>query len=146
MHGRREEIDQAASSHLISCFLQYHKITHEAGWLTADIDHLVDTEVDDFFQCFRIDSISRRIQHDDVRFFCEVIHNLQYVAGDEFTIVQFVVHGVFLGSLYGFFDNFDADNFSGDGCHHLGDGAGAGVEVVDEFVFGLSYIFADLSV
>ena len=87
----REHINQAAALHGVAGLLEPHQIAHEAGWFTADIDHLVDAETDDLAEGLRIDTVAGRVEDDHVRFFGEVIHNLEDIAGNEFTISQVVI-------------------------------------------------------
>ncbi len=61
-----------------------------------------------------------------------------HVAGIELGVVQAVDTGVEFGILYGFGDVFDADDMASVRGDEIGFGAGAGIEVVDEFAAGES--------
>ena len=85
-----------------------------------------------------MDAGSWRIQDNDIRFpvlFDEaVVKHILHVSGKEFRILYAVVFGVGPGIGDSFFHIFHSYDFPGLAGKEQGDGTGAGVEVIQDFV------------
>ena len=120
MNGHWKLIYGAYPVYFISSFLQNDKVACEAGRFTGDVDEFIDTEVYDFFQCFRVNTVARRIKDDEVRLFFDFIDDFENIACDKLTVFQSVEGCVLLCCLDCLFYDFYADYFLGNGCQHLG--------------------------
>ena len=76
-----------------------------------------------------MDTVSRRIKHDDVRFFFQLIQHLKYIACYEFAVGNTVSCSVFFCSLDRFFDNLHAYHLLCHRSQHLADGSRSAEEV-----------------
>lgn len=90
MHSRREHIHAAYLLHLIPPRLQHLKVSRQAGRFAGDIHHLRHTVADDFLQGFRMDAVTRRIEHDIVRLLLDLINYLEHVSRDKLAVCKTV--------------------------------------------------------
>ena len=59
----------------VACLKKGFEVSGEAGSFAGDVDDAVYTVGKDLRQCFRVDSVARRVKNDHVRFLGQVIED-----------------------------------------------------------------------
>ena len=86
-----------------------------------------------------MDSISGRVNDDEVGFILQFIHHFQYITCNECAVFQTIAFCIFICCNHRFFNQLDTNNFLGAGFRHdLTDGACAAVQVEYHFVFHIT--------
>ena len=75
-HGFAELIYAAGFLEAISCLKKCLQIAGKAGCLTGNIYNPIYSIRKDFWQCLRMDSVTRRIQNDHIRFLGQIIEEI----------------------------------------------------------------------
>ncbi len=110
------------------------KVLSLGARIARNVDDFGGLSGGNFRNSFRIDALAGRVEDDDVGpvgGLGEAVELVKDVVTDELGVGDLVEGGGLDGLLDGLFVDFDADDPLGLLGHDLGDGAGAGVEVVD---------------
>ncbi|CCX65753.1 unknown [Firmicutes bacterium CAG:791] len=83
-----------------------------------------------------MDTVSWRIQNNEIRLFFNGINDLQDISRDKFAVGSLIADGVFLCGFYGFFHNFNTDHLGSYRCNQLRDRSRSAVEIEHHRLFG----------
>ena len=75
-----------------------------------------------------MDSISWRVQDNEIRFLFYLIQDFQYIPCNKLAVCNTIKGSVLFGSFYCFFHDFHSDYFFCYLCQDLGDGAGSAIQ------------------
>ena len=134
MLGVGEHIDGLDAGHVVAVGEQL-EVAGLGGGVAADIDYLARGDSEELADDFLVHAGARGIGDDDIGGAVEgdevVGEYVGHVAGEELGVVEVIEGGVDFGVVNGFLDIFDAHDAAAHRGDELGDGAGAGVEVID---------------
>lgn len=82
-----------------------------------------------------MDPVSRRIEDEEVGAGLDFFDLMEDVSADKFHIVQSIFFGGDSRFFYGFFNDFNTDDFFRPFCQNLGNGSRARIEVEDGSLF-----------
>lgn len=88
--GSREHVHAACLHKLIPTAFKYLHVTRKACRLAGYINYRIDAEINNRADCFRMDSITRRIEYDYIGLVREISDNLKDITRYEFTVVKTV--------------------------------------------------------
>src|SRR5699024_2730902 len=134
-------IHAACLFHPVPICQKHLQIPGQTGRLTGNVDQFVHPILNDLGQSFGMDSISWRVQDNEVRFFFHLVQNLQHVPCNKSAVCDPVESSIFFCGFHRFFHDFHSDNFFCHFCQYLRDGAGSAVQVKDCHVSGVANIF-----
>ena len=121
MHRLTELIHRRHLLHPVPGQLHHFQIPCQTGHLTGNVYDPIHSILQYLRQSLWMDAISRRIQHDHVRFFLQFIQHLKYIACYEFTVGNTVSRSIFFCRLHRFFNNLHTDHFTGYRSQNLTD-------------------------
>ena len=144
--GSREHVHAACLHKLIPTAFKYLHVTRKACRLARYINYRIDAEIDNRADCFRMDSITRRIEYDYIGLVREISDNLKNITRYEFTVVKTVKMCILARSHNGLLYDFNTHNLGSARRHHLRNRTGAAVKVEHDLILKLSDIFTRLGI
>lgn len=134
---------------LVAEGLEAGAVTGEGGWVTGHVDNTVRGHGSHGGDQGLIHALARGVNEDDIRLdvvLFQFVCHFGCVPAEELGVGNVVVFCVFLSVLNGFRNNFHANEFGYFVCHGEANGAGAAVEVQQEFFAGEAGFFLGLLV
>ena len=130
MRGHREHVTGLDLFDAVSRFDKGRQITDEGGRLAGHVDELLRGKLQQLGKRFGMDSVTRRIENDQVRAPFQLLHFLQHVTRDEGAVIEMIQRGILSCRVDRFGDDLDpADFFRAGRGHDLCDRAGSAVQV-----------------
>jgi len=118
--------------------VEFMEVAGLRGGIARDIDNTLGSSTEDGLDYIGMHAGTWWVGDDDIRtaMLCDerIGQDVFHVAGKEEGVADVVDVGVYLRILNGFWDVFDADDLTGLACHEVGDGACAGIEVIDNLI------------
>ena len=143
MNGLTELIDCRHLLHPVSRHLHHLKIPCKTGHLAGNINDPVHSILKNFRQCFRMDTISRRIKDDHIRLLLDLVQHLKYIACYEFTIRKSIAESIFFCSFYCLLDDLHTNHFLCNRSQHLTDRSGSTEQIKNCLILNISDVFPD---
>ena len=125
---------------MVTTLLQHLQISCQTGRFAGDVDHTLHTIIDNLSQCFWVDAISRRVQHDKIRTFFDGIQHLQHITCQELTVGKPIKLCIFSCCLYCLFHNLHTDYFLRHRSKYLSNRTGSAIEIENHLVLRLAHI------
>ena len=145
MGGVGEHVDRLHGDHLVGG-VEVGQVAGLRGGVATDIDDAARACAEDGLHHVGVHAGTWRVGDEHVGSAVQgdelIGEDVFHVSGKEQGVVDAVDAGVFLGIVDGFGHILDADDLPGLSCHEIGDGAGAGVEVINQFAAGEGRQFA----
>ena len=142
-HGFAELVYTTGFLKSVACLKKGFEVSGEAGSFAGDVDDAVYTVGKDLRQCFRVDSVARRVKNDHIRFLGQVIEDLKNVTGDKSAVIKTVEFRILSRCFHGILHDLNTDHFF---CHwreELGNRACSAVQVKNFHSTGILDVVSD---
>ena len=137
MHGVGEHVHRLHGRNAVIP-AQDGQITRLRGRIATDIDHALGCGLEDNIGHIRVNARPRRIQDDDIRFSVLLdeffVEDILHVTGKEAAIGDSIGRCIEFGVLDGLRNILNSNYFGGFPAHELGDGSGAGIQVIHHLI------------
>ncbi|KAF5072789.1 hypothetical protein DSECCO2_198710 [anaerobic digester metagenome] len=133
-----KKIDALHLLHLIPRRHKKRQIPGQGRRLAGHVDKGFWLKIQNLKDRLGVDAIPGRVQNNYIGRVMEVGHLHHHVSGNKLAIIQPILFRIRFGGFYRFSDQLNADHFFCHRCQHLGNGASAAVQIIDDLVLFLS--------